>query len=97
MLTAWLTGAAPADSFLILLLALALDAAFGDPPWLYRAIPHPVVMIGKLVELGERWLNDLESAEVDRLNNGTLIDFADFRIVCDRADPFDRRVDFLCR
>src|SRR5262245_55059599 len=33
----------------ILLLALILDAAFGDPDWLYRAISHPVVLIGRVI------------------------------------------------
>ncbi len=73
MLSAWLTGAAPADPFLVLLLALLLDAALGDPPWLYRAVPHPVAMIGKLIEWGERWLNDLEGAEADRVLRGALL------------------------
>ncbi len=58
MLIAWLSGhALPADPFALLLLALALDAAFGDPKWLYRVLPHPVAMIGKLIEAGERRLN----------------------------------------
>jgi len=76
MLTAWLTGAAPADPLLTLLLALLLDATLGDPPWLYRAVPHPVAMIGKLIELGERWLNDLESAAADRIFRGALLTLA---------------------
>ncbi len=59
MLTAWLLGAEmPATIFAILLVALVIDAAFGDPPWLYGTLPHPVVMIGRLVGLGEHRLND---------------------------------------
>ncbi len=58
MLTTWLFGLGPpADPFAVLLLALGIDAAFGDPKWLYRVLPHPVAMIGKLVEAGERRLN----------------------------------------
>ncbi|WP_374713013.1 adenosylcobinamide-phosphate synthase CbiB [Symbiobacterium terraclitae] len=34
------------------LIALALDAAVGDPAWL----PHPVVLMGRVVRPGERWL-----------------------------------------
>ena len=41
----------------ILLLALAADAAVGDPNRLYRVIPHPVVLIGRLVEAGDLALN----------------------------------------
>ena len=39
-----------------MLAALLIDAATGDPPWLYRRVPHPVAMLGKLVELAERFL-----------------------------------------
>lgn len=46
------------DPLAILLLALALDAALGDPRWLSRVLPHPVVLIGRLIDLGERRLND---------------------------------------
>ncbi len=47
-----------ADTAAILLLALALDAALGDPPWLSRVLPHPVVLLGRLIEIGEQRLND---------------------------------------
>jgi adenosylcobinamide-phosphate synthase len=58
MQISWSAGAASgADPALVLLLALALDAAIGDPAWLYRAIPHPVALLGKLIERGERRLN----------------------------------------
>ena len=58
MQISWSSGAASgADPALVLLLALALDAAIGDPAWLYRAIPHPVALLGKLIDLGERRLN----------------------------------------
>ena len=33
----------------LLLAALALDAAIGDPDWLWRRLPHPVVLCGRLV------------------------------------------------
>ena len=42
--------------FHVVLAALLIDAATGDPPWLYRRVPHPVVVLGKLVELAERAL-----------------------------------------
>ena len=32
-----------------LLLALVLDALIGDPAWLYRRLPHPVVLIGRAI------------------------------------------------
>ena len=40
----------------VVLAALLIDAAVGDPIWLYRRVPHPVVVLGKLVELAERAL-----------------------------------------
>ena len=53
MLTATLPAAA---IFAILLLAFLLDAAWGDPPWLYRRLPHPVATLGRVLEWGElRW------------------------------------------
>ena len=39
-----------------MLAALLIDAATGDPPWLYRRVPHPVAVLGKAVELAERVL-----------------------------------------
>jgi len=41
----------------VLLAALALDALLGEPAWLYRRVPHPVVLCGKLVALADRHLN----------------------------------------
>jgi adenosylcobinamide-phosphate synthase len=42
--------------FAILLLAFLLDAAWGDPSWLYRRLPHPVALLGRAIEMAEpRW------------------------------------------
>ena len=46
----------PGLEFHVVLAALLIDAATGDPAWLYRRVPHPVVVLGKLVELAERVL-----------------------------------------
>ena len=46
----------PGFEFHVVLAALLIDAVAGDPPWLYRRMPHPVAMLGKLVELAERFL-----------------------------------------
>jgi adenosylcobinamide-phosphate synthase len=41
-----------------LLLAFALDALLGDPRWLWRRLPHPVVVVGRAIaRLEERWLD----------------------------------------
>lgn len=42
---------------LILLLALLLDAALGEPKWLWQRLPHPAVLMGRLVAFLERHLN----------------------------------------
>ncbi len=39
--------------FAILLLAFMLDAGLGDPPWLYRRVPHPVALLGRALEAAE--------------------------------------------
>jgi adenosylcobinamide-phosphate synthase len=45
------------DPLLLLLAALLLDALFGDPAWLYRHMPHPVAIFGKMIAALERLLN----------------------------------------
>lgn len=45
------------NGFEVLLLALLLDAAIGDPAWMWRRIPHPVVLIGRFVSYLESTLN----------------------------------------
>lgn len=41
----------------ILLLAMTIDLLAGDPKWLYRLIPHPVVLIGHGANVLESGLN----------------------------------------
>jgi adenosylcobinamide-phosphate synthase len=42
-----------------LLLALVLDVLLGDPRWLWRRLPHPVVAMGRAIaRLEDRWLDD---------------------------------------
>ena len=43
-----------------LFLALLLDAAVGDPPLLWRILPHPVVLVGRLIAFFDRRLNRAE-------------------------------------
>lgn len=41
---------------IILLAALGLDALLGDPDWLWRRAPHPVVVVGRAIAwMDERW------------------------------------------
>ncbi|MDR6662920.1 adenosylcobinamide-phosphate synthase [Tardiphaga robiniae] len=45
------------DALLLVVAALLLDAVIGDPDWLWRRAPHPVVWIGNGIGWLERWLN----------------------------------------
>jgi adenosylcobinamide-phosphate synthase len=42
---------------LLLLAALTLDATFGEPRWLWSRLPHPAVLMGRLVGALDRGLN----------------------------------------
>ena len=51
--------AEPASILGALLLALLVDWLIGDPAWLYRRLPHPVVLIGGAVgRLEALWLDE---------------------------------------
>lgn len=52
---------------LLLPFALALDAVLGDPDWLWRRAPHPVVLMGQLIGWLDRTLNRGETDRVKRL------------------------------
>ena len=41
----------------LLLPALLLDAALGEPKWLWDRFPHPAVLMGRAVDLADRRLN----------------------------------------
>jgi len=60
------------DAALLLVLALALDALVGDPPALWRRVPHPVVLFGKLVEIADQDFNTPEAPERRRKAYGVV-------------------------
>ena len=41
----------------MLALGLILDAALGEPEWIWRRVPHPAVLFGRLVDWLERRMN----------------------------------------
>ncbi|TAN62625.1 MAG: cobalamin biosynthesis protein CobD [Magnetospirillum sp.] len=65
-------GHAP-DPLLLLFMAIAVDAALGEMGWLFRVVPHPVVMIGRTVAALDRRLNKPERSETDRRLRGALL------------------------
>ena len=73
MLTAWFGVGPAADPFLILLVALALDATLGDPDWLYRAVPHPVALLGRMIAAAERRVNDPQCTRTARTARGLAL------------------------
>jgi adenosylcobinamide-phosphate synthase len=64
---------AASDPLLLLLAALLLDAALGDPPILYRYVPHPVALLGRLIGFFDRRLNRDTRAESERRWRGALV------------------------
>ncbi len=62
-----------ADRPLLLLLAMALDAALGDMPWLFRFVPHPVVLIGRLIDALDRRLNKPVYTSATRRMRGVIL------------------------
>ncbi len=57
-----------ADALWVLCLALAIDAIVGDPDWLWRRWPHPVVWFGAVIGRLDRLLNhDTQSFATRRI------------------------------
>jgi adenosylcobinamide-phosphate synthase len=53
-----------------LALALLCDAATGDPDWLYSRVPHPVVLMGRLIAALDRAWNRPDRSDFARLVRG---------------------------
>jgi adenosylcobinamide-phosphate synthase len=58
------------NTFEILLLAIILDAIFGEPDWLWSRIPHPVEVLGNCI----KWLDET-------LNTGALRKIKGFLVI----------------
>ncbi len=53
-------------ALLLALAAMAVDWLVGDPPWLWRRIHHPVVLLGGLTALLEHRLNHFDQPDATR-------------------------------
>jgi adenosylcobinamide-phosphate synthase len=51
-------------------LALLCDALTGDPDWLYRRVPHPVALMGRLIDVLDRAWNRPDISDFARLVRG---------------------------
>ncbi|QXT41494.1 adenosylcobinamide-phosphate synthase CbiB [Gymnodinialimonas ceratoperidinii] len=58
------------DTAPLLLAALLLDAALGEPRWLWSRIPHPAVLMGRLIDACDKRFNRGDAQE--RRRNGIL-------------------------
>ncbi len=58
---------------LTLIAAIFIDIVIGDPAWLYRYIPHPIVIIGKAIEIGETRLNRPKRNRVTNIILGAIL------------------------
>ena len=62
------------ETLLLLLLALLLDRVVGDPDWLWRRVPHPVVLFGWAIGLMDKLFNGKRlSADTKRFNGAVCI------------------------
>ena len=63
MLWVWLTCSGDAaDALRLVLLALLVDMAVGDPAWLYRRVTHPVAQLGRAIAAAEHRLYPRDGA-----------------------------------
>ena len=69
MFESWLAWSEP----LSLLIALGIDAWYGDPVALYRKLPHPVVVIGKVIAFADRHCNRESDAPRRRRTAGLAL------------------------
>ncbi len=56
--------------FAVLALALLLDAVLGEPRWLWERMPHPAILMGRAIDMGDKWLN---RGAIARLNGVFLM------------------------
>jgi len=62
------------DTLYVVVAALALDASIGDPDWLWRRLPHPVVLIGSFIGWLDRTLNlDIRSPAQRKLAGVSVV------------------------
>lgn len=62
-----------ADAALVLLAALVLDALIGDPDWLWRHLPHPITLFGRLIGHFDREFNLADATNGTRRRLGILV------------------------
>lgn len=61
------------EAALVLVAALLLDALLGDPEWLWRRLPHPITLIGHLIDYSDRHFNLPDTASSTRRRLGIMV------------------------
>jgi adenosylcobinamide-phosphate synthase len=72
MILSWLVWSEP----FALLIALCIDAWYGDPVALYRKVPHPIVVIGKVIAWADARFNRESDTPRRRRNAGIALTVA---------------------
>jgi adenosylcobinamide-phosphate synthase len=61
------------DGLMLLFMAIAIDAALGEMGPLFRLLPHPVVLIGRVIGMLDQRLNRPERSAEERRRRGILV------------------------
>jgi len=61
------------DPLALLLIALIIEASVGDARLLFKFVPHPIILIGKMIDWFDRKLNREDRSEMDRAIRGALV------------------------
>lgn len=64
---------AASNPLILLFAALLLDAVVGDMRWLFRAVPHPIVLVGRLIGWFDDKLNKPERGRATLLVRGLVV------------------------
>ena len=62
-----------AVTLLVLAAALLIDRMIGDPPWLWRRVPHPVALVGRAIAALDARFNDPSRAYAARRLRGAAV------------------------
>ena len=65
--------AAAAQPFVLLFLALLIDAVVGDMRWFFRLVPHPIVLVGRLIGFLDDKLNRSKRGKAALLIQGCIV------------------------
>ena len=74
----------------LLLPALLLDAALGEPKWLWDRFPHPAVLMGRAVGLADRMLNNGPSKRAK--GTAAMLALGLYALLGHGAEPFREAV-----